>query len=67
MEKMIGLQEVYEKLRAIERSMVTKKEIESALESVMVYSNDDTMRQIEESEKDVKSGKVKKISSVKDI
>jgi len=67
MEKMIGLQEVYEKLRAIERAMVTKKEIESALESVMVYSNDDTMRQIEESEKDVKSGKVKKISSVKDI
>ena len=51
----------------IEKSMVTKNELDSALESVMVYSNEDTMRQIKESEKDIKSGKVKKINSVKDI
>ena len=67
MEKTINLEEIYRKLKMIEKSMVTKNELDSALESVMVYSNEDTMRQIKESEKDIKSGKVKKINSVKDI
>ncbi len=67
MEKSINLEELYKKLKTIERSMVTKNELDSALESVMVYSNEDTMRQIKESEKDIKSGKVKRINSVRDI
>lgn len=66
-EKTISLIDVYRKLKMIEQSMVTKKELESALETVIVLSNEDTMEQIRESEKDIKSGRVKKISSVKDI
>jgi len=67
MEKTINLEEIYRKLKIIEQSMVTKKELDSALESVMVYSNEDTMRQIKESENDIKLGKTKKINSVQDV
>ncbi len=67
MEKTINLEEVYRKLKMIEQSMVTKKELDYALESIMVYSNKNTMKQIEESEKDIKTGKIKKVNSVKDI
>ena len=67
MEKTLNLEEVYNKLKIIEQSMITKRELDSALESIMVYSNEDTMRQIEESKKDIEFGKIKKISSVKDI
>lgn len=66
-EKIIDLVEVYRKLKMIEKSMVTKKELESALDSVIVLSNDETMAQIEGSEKDVSAGRVRKIGSVKDI
>mgnify|MGYP001597741261 FL=1 len=67
MEKTLNLEEVYNKLKIIEQPMITKRELDSALESIMVYSNEDTMRQIEESKKDIEFGKIKKISSVKDI
>ena len=66
-EKVINLADVYRKLKVIEQSMVTKRELESALETVMILSNEDTMEQIRESEKDIKAGRIKKISSVKDI
>ncbi len=66
-EKSINLLDIYRKLKIIEQSMVTKKELSRALESAVIFSNEDTMKQIEESEKDIKSGKVKKINSVKDI
>ena len=66
-ERTINLWDIYRKLKIIEQSMITKKELDSAIESAMIFSNEDTIRQIEESEKDIKSGKVKKINSVKDI
>ena len=67
MEKSINLEDVYMKLKVIEQSMVTKRELDEALETVFVSSNEDTMRQIEESEGDIKARRVKKINSVKDI
>ena len=67
MEKTINLEEVYRKLRLIEQSMVTKAELNVALETVLVSSNEDTIRQIRESEKDIKEGRTKKITSIKDI
>ena len=67
MEKTINLEEVYKKLKMIEQSMVTKVELNRALETVMVESNDDTMRQIRYSLADLKAGRVRKINSVKDI
>ena len=67
MEKTINLEEMYNKLKMIEQTMVTKKELDSTIESFMIYSNENTMKQINKSEKDIKDGRVKKISSTKDI
>ena len=58
---------IYRKLKMIESSMVTKEELSRVLESAIIFSNEDTMRQIEESEKDIRSGRIKKINSVNDI
>ena len=67
MEKSTGIDTIYRKLKDIEESMVTKKELNLILETIMVLSNDETMNQIRESEENIKSGKVKIINYVKDI
>ena len=67
METAVNLGDIYKKLQMIERSMVTKAELNRALETVMIETNEDTMRQINGSEKDIKEGRTKKITSVKDI
>jgi hypothetical protein len=67
MEKVVNYEDVYRKLKMIEQTMVTKAELNKALETIMIVSNEDTMKQIKNSEKDIKKGKVKKINSVKDL
>ena len=67
MEKEINVESIYKKLKAMETSMVTKDELNSILETFMILSNDETMSQIEESEKNIRLGNVKKIDSVADI
>jgi len=54
-------------LKSIEKNMVTKKEIESLIETMGTMNNPETMRQIASSMEDIKSGRVKEVSSVKDI
>lgn len=67
MEETINLEAIYRKLKAIEQSMVTKAEMNRALETVMIESNEDTMRQVRESAEDIKAGRTRKINSVKDV
>ena len=67
MEKGINVESIYKKLKAMETSMVTKDELNFILETFMILSNDETMSQIEESEKNIRLGNVKKIDSVADI
>ena len=67
METTINLSEVYKKLKEIERNMATKQELAEAMETVFVLSNADTISQIESSEKDIKRGKFKEISSIEDL
>ena len=47
--------------------MVTKEELNSAIETIAILSNEDTMRQIVESEEDIKAGRFKEIESVDDL
>ncbi len=47
--------------------MVTKKEIESLIDTIGIMGNPETMKQIAESMQDIKHGKVKEVSSVKDL
>ena len=59
--------EIIEKLRHIERTMVTKKEFEEAFETFAVLSNEETMQQIKNSERDIKEGKTRKINNIREI
>lgn len=67
MENIIRLEDVYRELKKIEQSMITKAEINSMMETIAILSNKDTMEQIMDSEKNIKAGKVKKISSINDL
>lgn len=67
MEQVVTLQDIYNKLKALEKSVITKQELDSALESVMIASNENTMRQIQNSEEDIKKGRTKTIHSVNEI
>lgn len=63
----VSLNKVYEEIRNVEKNMATKKQVESLVDSVEVLSNPDTMKQLADSAKDIKVGKVKEVSSVKDL
>ena len=63
----MSIDAIYRKLKLIEDSMVTKSELNSMMETIMILSNNETMDQIEESEKDIRNGKIKKINSVNEI
>ena len=63
----ISLMDVYRELKRIEQNMVTKTELNNAIETLSVLSNEETMKQIEKSEEDIKRGRIKRINSVNDI
>lgn len=54
-------------LKQIEKQMVTREELDSWVETLEVLSNEDTMRQIRESEKDFAEGRFEEITSVYDM
>ena len=63
----INLIDIYKKLREIERKMATKQELTEAMETVCILSNEDTIKQIESSESDVKKGRFKEVGSIDDL
>ena len=67
MENTIKLEDLYRELKKIEQAMITKAEMNSMIETIAILSNKDTMKQIIDSEKNIKSGKVKKINSINDL
>jgi len=67
MKQAINITNVYEELKKIERTMVTKEEMNGLLETLAIMSNKGTMEQIRKSEEDIASGKTKEINSAKDL
>jgi phage shock protein A len=62
-----SIQDVYDELKRIERRMVTKEKLAEMVDSLAILSNNDTMKQISASKNDIKNGKFKEVTSVKDI
>jgi len=62
---MLGV--VLDEIRKIREHMVTKEEMESALETIEIVSDPDTLRQLAVSEQDIREGRVRRIRSVKDL
>lgn len=67
MAQTISMKRIYDELKKIEKTMVTKAEIESLTETIEIMSNPETMKQIAESNKDIEQGRVKEINSAKDL
>lgn len=67
MAESVSLEEVYHELKQIEKKMVTKKEIDSLIETMAVLSNPEAMKQLAESSEDIRAGRVKPIHSVQDL
>ncbi len=61
------MKQIYEELKKIEKKMATKEEVESLTETIEVLGNPETMRQIADSMADIKRGRVKEITSVRDM
>ncbi len=67
MAEAISMDKIYGELKAIEKKMVTKEELERILETVEIMANVDTIEQIRESEGDIAAGRAKVVKSARDI
>ena len=67
MEQEIDPKMIYKKLLEMQKSMITREEMDSYLETIQILSNPDTMRQIKKSENDIWKGNVSEINSVSDL
>ena len=67
MTETITIEKVFTELKKIEKNMVTKKELETFKDTIEIISNPKTMRQIADSEEDIKQGRTKIIHSVSDL
>tara|TARA_Y100000310_G_scaffold260185_1_gene269025 strand:- start:494 stop:709 length:216 start_codon:yes stop_codon:yes gene_type:complete len=63
----ITMEKVYDELKKIESKMVTKKEMESLMETLEILGNPETMDQLHSSKKDIAAGKLRKTDSVSDM
>ena len=67
MTEAITIKDVYEEIQKLKSAMITKEEFSRLVDTIEIISNPETMDQIKDSEHDIKSGKVKKVSSVNDL
>jgi hypothetical protein len=61
------IDDLYREVKSIQKRMVTREEIDRMMEAIFILSNEQTMLQILGSEKDIATGRVKKIGSVHEI
>ncbi|MBI2146306.1 hypothetical protein HYU22_03130 [Candidatus Woesearchaeota archaeon] len=67
MSESISISQIYEELKRIEKTMATKEDVHTLLDSLEIATNPATMKQIMESKEDIKRGRVKKITSAKEL
>ena len=67
MANTITLNGLQEEIKNMKKMMVTKAELESWLETIAIMSNEETMKQIEASEQDVKDGRFTEITSIYEL
>ena len=64
---MVDLRKIYDALKKIENSMVTRDEMDRFIETIEILSNNETMAQIKASEKNIILGNLREINSVREI
>lgn len=63
----MDIKTVIEKLDRIESKMLTREQWESEVETQLILSNPDTMKQLRQSEKDFAGRRVREINSIHDL
>lgn len=63
----VTIEDIYQELKTIERTMVTREDLDALIDSVEILSNPKTMAALRKSDLDIKEGRVKEISSVEDM
>ncbi len=63
----VTIEDVYQELKAIERTMVTREDLDALIDTVEILSNPKTIAALRKSDLDIKEGQVKEISSVEDL
>jgi len=63
----ITIEDVYQELKTIERTMVTREDLDAIIDSVEILSNPKTMAALNKSDLDIKEGRVKEVSSVEEM
>ncbi len=67
MTESITIEDIYQELKAIEKKMVTRDDLEALIDSVEILSNPKTMEALRKSDLDIKEGRVKEVSSVEEL
>ncbi|MCK4732443.1 MAG: hypothetical protein KAT65_08295 [Methanophagales archaeon] len=67
MPELVTIQDVYETLKRIEEKMVTREEVEALIDSVEILNNPKTMDALHKSDQDIEAGRVKVVTSVKEL
>ena len=63
----ITIEDVYQELKTIERTMVTREDLDALIDTVEILSNPKTMAALRKSDLDIKEGRVKEVSSVEEL
>lgn len=63
----VTIEDVYQELKAIERTMVTREDLDALIDTVEILSNPKTMAALRKSDLDIKEGRVKEVSSVEEL
>jgi len=63
----VTIEDVYKELKRIKERMVTREDIESLIDSIEISNNPETMEALRKSDNDIKSGRVKAVTSVEDL
>ena len=67
MPELVTIQDVYETLKRIEEKMVTREEVDALIDSVEILNNPKTMEALHKSDQDIEAGRVKVVTSVKEL
>ena len=63
----VTIDQVYQEIKKIRAEMVKREDLEALMDTVEILSNPATMQEIKKSDRDIRQGRVKAISSIDDL
>lgn len=63
----VTIEDIYQEIKRMEEKMVTREDLEALIDSVEILSNPNTMEALRKSDRDIKAGRVREVTSVEDL